>query len=202
MSSDILLSPEFVIDWMFQGALIILLVYNLLLYAQTGKNFNLSYACYLFFISLNFLNVKLGMVSSQLPSGLSQDLVTKFETYYFEAPMYIAYFFFMRHYLESKEVFPRIDKLLKLMIANSSLEILLTNLFFYLNRYESLYVMVTALKITNMCCAILLIPFFFKAYNRLIKYLFVGGMSLLIGTIFYFSFKNKITYFFICQIVF
>ena len=177
---------ELIVDSMFQGAVLLLLVYNLLLYVQAKKNFNLSYACYLFFISLNFLNLRLHLVSSRLAGLVEPSMALKFEAYYFEAPMYITYFLFMQHYLETSTSYPKIHKLLLIMISNSSFEILLTNVMFMMGEYESLFMMVQGLKVINMVCAVMLVPLFYRQYNQLIKFLFFGGSALMVGTILYF----------------
>lgn len=178
---------DLIIDCFFQGAIWILLLYNLLLYLYSRQKFTLSYAAYLFFISLNFINVRTHFLSREFLTDIPIDMALKFEAFYFESFLYISYFYFLRHYLDADKSYPSISKLLRVMIINSTLEIVLTNTMLATGHPELLLKLVTCLKITNMICAIILIPLFYKAFNKLIKYIFIGGVFLLLGTICYFT---------------
>ena len=178
------------IFYLIQGAIWILLLYNLSLYFMARRSFNLSYSAYLLFVSLNFINVKFSIFSILFPDVHPAHLKTKFETYYVESFMYISYFLFIRHYIESKSKYPSIDTLLKVMILNSTVEIFITNFLLQTGSYNLLNYLIHGLKVANMLCAIGLIPLFYKNYNQLISYLFFGGTSLLIGTVLYFATFN------------
>jgi len=178
---------RFIIEYGFYGVLLFQFIYNFIVYGHFADKSNLFYSLYIFVIAFCFLNIEFGYVDFLKPTNISLKEWQIVSSGIFEPLIYITYFFFAKSFLESKKDMPKVNSLINIMISISSTEIILPYILFWLGQSDFALFIHFICKPINIAFAIYTFVAFFKdaKVNLLTRYVFVGGIILLLGNMAY-----------------
>lgn len=186
-------SEEFrlIIENIFFGILLFQFLYNFIIYKHFADRANLYYSFYVLVIASYFVNLDSSYIDLIKPNEVLWEDWDKVTIGIFEPLIYIAYFFFAKSFLESKKNSPKVNLIINIMIFISTVEIIVPYILLSLGYAKSAIFVNFICKPINISFAAYTFFSFYKEakINLLTRYVFIGGIFILLGNIFYHTFK-------------
>ncbi len=169
------------IQGFMQGILWIMLLYNLLTYVFSREKSYLFYAMYVFGISFNILTEKGLFIDYVVPDFPQAD---PFVFIFGTSNAAIGYFQFVRVFLETKQVFPKWDKVLRWILSVNILMFFVLIAILIVNFNIALTVNISnLLNFIGLLFGIVFLIFLMKHGNQNARFFVFGTLFMALGTL-------------------